>query len=56
MKFDTAVEKWSKNIEYVAANLVLGAFYDEKIPCSIGIQIFSFKCGFGIGYSIDQKN
>ena len=33
-----------------------GPFYDEKImPCTIGNQIFSLKCGFGIGYAIGPK-
>ena len=38
----------------MAANSI-GPFYDEKIPHTIGNQIFSLKCGFGIGYGIGRK-
>ena len=30
-------------------------YYDGKIPCTIGSQMFSLKCGFGIGYGIGRK-
>ena len=30
-------------------------YYDGKIPCTIGSQMFSLKCGFGIGYGFGQK-
>ena len=32
-------------------------FYDEKdtLYCTIDNQIFSLKCGFGIGYGIGRK-
>ena len=33
----------------MAVNLVLGAYYDEKIPHTIGNQIFLLKCALRIG-------
>ena len=43
----------------MAANLVLGALYDGKIPHTIANWIFPLKCGFGIsfgiGYGISRK-
>ena len=32
-----------------------GPFYDGKTSCTIGNQIFSLKCGFGIDSDIGQK-